>query len=171
VQPWPKLGPWIDELQRLLAENDAQPAGERLDLIGIFEVLRRLGYIGSYDAVRRYARARRRQEGRRAAEAFVPLSFAPGAAYQFDWSEGIVVLNGTTTKVRVAQARLCHGRMAFCVPTHARRKRWCSTCTTGRSPYSLVVTARSIAGFCRCAAPTWWNRRRARRRLAGRRAR
>jgi len=113
VQPRPKLGPWIDDLERLLAANDAQPARERLDLIGIFEALRRLGYTGSYDAVRRYARARQRQEGDRAAEAFVPLSFAPGEAYQFDWSEEIVVLNGTTTTVRVAQVRLCYSRMAF----------------------------------------------------------
>jgi transposase len=113
VQPRPKLGPWIDELERLLAENDVQPTRERLDLRGIFEALRRLGYVGSYDAVRRYARARQRREGRRAAEAFVPLSFAPGEAYQFDWSEEIVVLNGTTTKVKVAQIRLCHSRMPF----------------------------------------------------------
>jgi hypothetical protein len=77
VQPRPKLEPWIEELERLLAENDAQPARERLDLIGIFEALRRFGYVGSYDAVRRYARARQRREGRRGAEAFVPLSFAP----------------------------------------------------------------------------------------------
>ena len=47
------------------------------------------------------------------AEAFVPLSFAPGEAYQFDWSHEIVVLGGVTTKVKVAHVRLCHSRMAF----------------------------------------------------------
>ena len=31
--------------------------------------------------------------------AFVPLSFAPGDAYQFDWSHEIVLLNGVTTIV------------------------------------------------------------------------
>ena len=113
MQPRPKLGPWIDDLERLLSENEAQPGRERLDLIGIFEALRRLGYAGGYDAVRRYARARQRREGRNAAEAFVPLSFAPGEAYQFDWSQEIVVLNGTTTTVKVAQVRLCHSRMLF----------------------------------------------------------
>jgi transposase len=113
VQPRPKLGPWIDELERLLSENESQPARERQDLIGIFEALRRVGYTGGYDAVRRYARVRQRREGRHAAEAFIPLSFAPGEAYQFDWSQEIVVLNGTTTTVKVAQVRLCHSRMAF----------------------------------------------------------
>ncbi len=47
------------------------------------------------------------------ASAFVPLSFAPGEAYQFDWSHEIVVLNGVTTTVKVAHVRLCHSRMMF----------------------------------------------------------
>ena len=47
------------------------------------------------------------------AEAFVPLSFAPGEAYQFDWSHEIVLINGTTVTVKVAHVRLCHSRMLF----------------------------------------------------------
>ena len=47
------------------------------------------------------------------ADADVPLSFAPGEAYQFDWSHEIVVLNGATTTVKVAHVRLCHSRMIF----------------------------------------------------------
>jgi transposase len=45
--------------------------------------------------------------------AFVPLTFAPGEAYQFVWSHEIVVLDGVTTIVKVAHVRLCHGRMMF----------------------------------------------------------
>ena len=75
--------------------------------------MRGLGYAGGYDAVRRYARARRRARGMATSEAFVPLSFAPGEAYQFDWSHEIVVLNGVTTTVKVAHVRLCHSRMLF----------------------------------------------------------
>jgi hypothetical protein len=36
------------------------------------------------------------------AEAFVPLSFAPGEAYQFDWSHEVVLINGVTVAVKVA---------------------------------------------------------------------
>jgi hypothetical protein len=43
----------------------------------------------------------------------VPLSFAPGEAYQFDWSHEVVLLNGTTVIVKVAHVRLCHSRMLF----------------------------------------------------------
>ena len=43
----------------------------------------------------------------------MPLSFAPGEAYQFDWSHEIVLINGTTVTVKVAHVRLCHSRMLF----------------------------------------------------------
>ena len=90
VQPQPKLGPWREELERLLAANAARPSRERLTLMRIFEELRGLGYAGGYDAVRRYA-APVAARGRAAtAAAFVPLRFAPGEAYQFDWSHEIV---------------------------------------------------------------------------------
>ena len=47
------------------------------------------------------------------AKAGVPLSFAPGEAYQFDWSHEIVLINGVTVTVKVAHVRLCHSRMLF----------------------------------------------------------
>src|SRR5690606_29903863 len=54
-----------------------------------------------------------RERGSAAAEAYIPLSFAPGEAYQFDWSHEIVLLDGVTTTVKVAHMRLCHSRMFF----------------------------------------------------------
>ena len=113
VQPRRKLGEWTAELERLLEENEARVKRERLDLIRIFEELRSGGYAGGYDAVRRYARARQRRQGRGTSAAFVPLSFAPGEAYQFDWSHEVVLLNGATVTVKVAHVRLCHSRMPF----------------------------------------------------------
>lgn len=113
LQPLPKIGPWQDRLDALLLANEVKTPRERLTLIRMFEDLRRLGYAGGYDAVRRYARSWRRERGSAMAEAYVPLSFAPGEAYQFDWSHEIVVMNGTTVKVKVAHVRLCHSRMLF----------------------------------------------------------
>ena len=85
---------WREQLDGLLLENAGKPARERLTLIRIFEELRALGYEGSYDAVRRYAKRWRAERGTVTAEAFVPLSFAPGEAYQFDRSHEIVLING-----------------------------------------------------------------------------
>ena len=113
VQPRPKIGPLQDELDGLLAANAARSARERLSWTRIYEELRGLGYEGGYDAVRRYASAWERREKESVAAAYVPLSFAPGEAYQFDWSHEIVVIAGVTTTVKVAHVRLCHSRMMF----------------------------------------------------------
>lgn len=62
MQPQPKLGPWREELERLLAANATRSSRERLTLMRLFEELGELGYGGGYDAVQRYAaRWRRRQ--------------------------------------------------------------------------------------------------------------
>ena len=113
VQPRPKLGVWKNDFDRILAVNDGKATRERLTLIRIFEQLRGLGYEGGYDAVRRYARSWHRDRHTATAAAFVPLTFAPGEAYQFDWSHEIVLINGTTVTVKVAHLRLCHSRMLF----------------------------------------------------------
>jgi hypothetical protein len=111
VQPRPKLGRWTEDLDRLLGRNADAPARERMPLIRIFEELRTLGYEGGYDAVRRYARTWAKANASATASAFVPLTFSPGEAYQFDWSHDIVVMDGVTTTVKVAHIRLCHSRM------------------------------------------------------------
>lgn len=113
TQPLPKIGPWREQLEGLLSENEAKASRERLTLVRLFEELRGLGYDGSYDAVRRYAKSWRKERGAALAQAYVPLSFAPGEAYQFDWSHEVVLLNGVTTTVKVAHMRLCHSRMPF----------------------------------------------------------
>ena len=112
-QPRPRLGPHAAALEQMLGENARQPKRERLTYYRMFLELRRGGYAGGYDAVRRYAREWAEREGERTAEAYVPLIFAPGEAYQFDWSHEIVVIAGVTTKAKVAQVRLCYSRMPF----------------------------------------------------------
>ena len=112
-QPLPKIGRWRDMLDQLLLANEAKAPRERLTLIRIFEELRGRGYDGSYDAVRRYGRRWAKDRGQTTATAYVPLSFAPGEAYQFDWSHEIVLLNGVTVTVKAAHVRLCHSRMLF----------------------------------------------------------
>ena len=73
-----------------------------------------LGYAGSYDRVAAFARQWR--EGRQAAQrtagsnTFVPLEFAPGEAFQFDWSEDWAVIAGVNTKLQVAHVKLSHSR-------------------------------------------------------------
>ena len=112
IQPMPKLGPWVEELERQLEANEKKQRRDRLSLLRIHEDLAARGYGGGYDAVRRYARAwRRRRRLLSPSQAYVPLSFDPGEAYQFDWSHEYARLSGATTKVKAAHMRLCHSRM------------------------------------------------------------
>ena len=118
-QPFPQLGPFKERLEGLLAANVRKGRRERLRLTRIADLLEAEGYTGGYDAVRRYAAQWRRGNAQAAkgegVAAFVPLWFAPGEAYQFDWSHEIVVLGGVTTTVKVAHVRLCHSRMFLVV--------------------------------------------------------
>src|SRR5207245_10362504 len=93
-QPLPRINPWRDQLEGVLLENEGKPARERLTLIRIFEERRALGYEGSYDAIRRYAKRWRTERGAATAEAFVLLRFAAGEEYQFDWLNVTVRVTG-----------------------------------------------------------------------------
>src|SRR3546814_9759859 len=64
---------------------------------------------------------------------FVPLSFAPGEAFQFDWSEDWAILDGVRTKLQVAHFKLSHSRAR----SEERRvgKECVSTCRSRWSPY------------------------------------
>ncbi len=53
---------------------------------------------------------------------FVPLSFRPGEAFQFDWSEDYAFIGGERTKLQVAHIKLAHSRAflvrAYLLQTH-----------------------------------------------------
>src|SRR6202453_5078603 len=190
-QPLPRIGPWREQLEALLDENDGRLARERLTLIRIFEDLRALGYGGSYAAVRRYAIAWREKRAGATADAYVPLSFAPGEAYQFDWSHEIALIGGVTTTLKVAHVRLCHSRMMFVraypresqemvfdatiAPSPSSRARAraesMTTCKRRSIRCSSARLGNTIAALFRCARIIWSSRSPARRRRAGRKGR
>ena len=115
-QPLLKLGDHAAALEKLLLANEGKGRREKLTLMRMFALLRDGGYVGGYDAVRRHARRWQQGAKARASEqVFIPLWFAPGDAYQFDWSQEVVVLGGATTTVKVAHVRLCHSRMFLVV--------------------------------------------------------
>jgi hypothetical protein len=75
-----------------------------------------LGFTGSYSRVAAFAREwrgdRHREQQTTGRGTFVPLSFSPGEAFQFDWSEDFAVLGGERTKLQVAHIKLSHS-LAF----------------------------------------------------------
>lgn len=114
-QPRPKLGRYLPLLEKLLEEDEARPAGERRCAQRLFEVLRLAGYAGANDSISRYVGEWRQARRSQPADVFVPLYFGPGEAYQFDWSEERIELDGLPQVIKLAQFRLCHSRLAFAV--------------------------------------------------------
>jgi len=119
-QPYPKLGEYLKDLECFLEEDQKHPVKRRRSAQVLFEDLVLLGYEGGYDSVRRYVKRWREDHKRLAAPVFIPLSFGPGEAFQFDWSEDHAELDGVRVKVNLAHIRLCHSRM-FLVQAYPRQ--------------------------------------------------
>ena len=85
VQPTPKLGDWVEVLTEILEQEAKLPKRERRSTQRLFEELRGRGYAGAHDSVHRFVKAWRDERVRVPVQAYVPMSFAPGEAYQFDW--------------------------------------------------------------------------------------
>lgn len=117
-QPMPKLGPFEESLLSCLSNDAKKPRREQRTGMVLFEQLQREGYEGGYDSVRRYIKKWRDRSSSSTITAYIPQSFDPGEAYQFDWSYELVELGGELAKVKVAHFRLCYSRMPFCVAYH-----------------------------------------------------
>ena len=108
-----KLDGYAELLASWLKRESARGRKERRNLKQLHGELMKLGHAGSYDRVAAFARVWRRQQqeaSKVSRDRFVPLVFAPGEAFQFDWSEDWVVIGGERTKLMVAQFKLCHSR-------------------------------------------------------------
>ena len=121
-----KLDDFADKLSAWLKTETNKGRKQRRNLRQIYADLVSLGYTGSYDRVAAFARQWReaQQEAARSSGrgTFVPLSFAPGEAFQFDWSEDWAVIAGERTKLQVAQFKLSYSRAfllrAYPLQTH-----------------------------------------------------
>jgi len=110
-QPYPVLGEYIGTLEKLLRENKlARPKRNGKQL---FEELELMGYQGSYSSVGRYIAKWKERTSTVNPSACIPLSFAPGEAYQFDWSSENVIINDEILLVKVAHFVLCYSRKRF----------------------------------------------------------
>ena len=108
-----KLDGYAEELASWLKRESVRGRKERRNLKQLHRDLMKCGYTGSYDRVAAFSRVWRRQRQEASTvsrNAFVALVFAPGEAFQFDWSEDWVVIGAERTKLMVAQFKLCHSR-------------------------------------------------------------
>ena len=115
VQPLPKLSAYEGLLLECLKSDVIKPLREQRTAMLLFEELQRQGFEGGYDSVRRYAQKWRSREDGKKVTAYIPQSFDPAEAFQFDWSYELVELGGLPVQVKLAHFRLCYSRKWFCV--------------------------------------------------------
>jgi transposase len=121
-----KLDPYAEVLGSWLTREAKRNRKRRRNLKQLHRDLTALGFDGSYDRVAAFAREWRQRERERTNQAsrgaFVPLSFAPGEAFQFDWSEDWIRIGKKKTKLQIAHFKLCHSRAfylrAYLTQTH-----------------------------------------------------
>ena len=121
-----KLDAFAEILARDLAIEASKGRRQRRNLRRLYTDPVTLGYVGSYDRVAAFARNWRRErlerEQRAARGAYVPLRFALGEAFQFDWSENTAMIAGEHAKLMVAQFKLSYSRVftlcAYRLQTH-----------------------------------------------------
>ena len=101
-----KLDPFADRLAAWLRTESKKPRKQKRTIKQLHVDLISLGYDGSYNRVAAFAREWRedlhRQMQTSGRGTFVPLSFEPGEAFQFDWSEDWAIIGNERTKLQVA---------------------------------------------------------------------
>jgi transposase len=111
-----KLDAHAGWLQQALETDSRRPRKERRTARRLFEQLQAEGFAGDYSRVTEFVRAWRAAAGAvTARSAYVPLSFAWGEAFQFDWSEEGIVIGGVWRKVQLAHMKLCASRAVWLV--------------------------------------------------------
>jgi transposase len=116
------LSAYEPELRAWLEADARRPKRDRRTALALFKQLRKAGFRGSYTRVTQFVRRWRAEGGTTASHAFVPLHFAFGEAFQFDWSEETLVVGGFVRKLQAAHVKLCASRafllIAYPLQTH-----------------------------------------------------
>ena len=121
-----KLDPYAEKLSGWLRVEAGKSRKQRRTVKQMHADLVALGFDGSYGRVAAFARQwrtdRQYEQQTSGRGTFVPLVFAPGEAFQFDWSEDWAILGGERTRLQVAHTKLSHSRVfivrAYLLQTH-----------------------------------------------------
>ena len=112
-----KLDDFAAKLTLWLKTESSKGRKQKRSIKQLHRDLVQLGFSGSYDRVIAFAKRWRQEQQELAKTAgrgtFIPLTFAPGEAFQFDWSEDWAVIAGVRTKLQIAQFKLSHSRAFF----------------------------------------------------------
>ena len=106
-----KLAAYQGWLNEALEVDARRPRRDRRTVLKLWQELCGQGFAGSYSRVTEYVRRWRAQAGPAGGKtAYIPLKFALGEAFQFDWSEEGLVIGGIYRRIQVAHFKLCASR-------------------------------------------------------------
>ncbi|MHB1301841.1 MAG: IS21 family transposase [Burkholderiales bacterium] len=106
-----KLTAYETQLKKALEVDLHRPKRDRRTALMLFEAIRKEGYSGSYTRVTEFVRKWRNDSTAATGKtAYVPLRFALGEAFQFDWSEEWLMIGGMHRKIMAAHTKLCASR-------------------------------------------------------------
>lgn len=110
-RPKPRLDPFKERIETMLAENKTLPRKQRYTAHRIFQLLQKDGYAGSESNVRGYIG--QLKQARQRPATFLPLEFEPGQDAQVDWGVAEAIIGGVRQTVQVFVMRLNYSRRAF----------------------------------------------------------
>ena len=109
-----KLAPFEVAIRHTLEADARRPKRDRRTAKRLLAEIQAQGYAGGYTVLKDFIRNHREEAGANApTRAFVPLQFALGEAFQFDWSEEGLVIGGVWRKIQVAHLKFCASRAFF----------------------------------------------------------
>ena len=115
-----KLGPYKEQIQKLLAQNQSLPRKQRWTAAMIFKEIKKEGFAGAESTVRHYVGQVRKLL--RQPSVYLPLEFDPGTDAQVDWGEGDVLMNGEQITVQLFLMKLSYSRRTFMMAFPSQRQ-------------------------------------------------
>ena len=117
------LDPYKDQLVNWLRTDSHRPKCDRRTAKVLFQLIQAQGYPGGYARVALFVKSWRAVGGATTSrQAFILLRFAPGEAFQFDWSCEYALIAGLRRRLEVAHIKLAHSRaflmVAYPLQTH-----------------------------------------------------
>ena len=111
-----KLASFVEAIELALEADSHRAKKERRTAKALHKEIAEAGYEGGYSRLTDFIRDWRTRRGSAAAgKAFVPLTFAFGEAFQFDWSEEGIVIGGIYRRLQVSHMKLCASRAFWLV--------------------------------------------------------
>ena len=105
-----KIAPYAAQLLKALETDAHRPKRDRRSALKLFGEIQAAGFTGDYSRVTEFVRRWRSEGGRAVVNAYVPLKFELGEAFQFDWSEEHLLIGGVWRKILASHLKLCASR-------------------------------------------------------------